>query len=204
MFRYSKKYQEIADRFAIESNYEASYFIGTYHEYGVFGHMHLDSRVRFSGAPSYILIDVEGNVQWVCNFQDTFMGSFDIMKNTKKWHTTLKGKKVYDKMMQKLETGNFSQTEYAYLQYLKSLDLYNWDEEKYRYLSQETMFIWLEVANRLNEEIAIFKRTEEFVNGIEISFFVAFRDRFLQYSKMIEEKWNFLPDWEIVTFPSEE
>ncbi len=36
MFRYSKKYQEIADRKAIEQNYYAANYLGKYHEYGIF------------------------------------------------------------------------------------------------------------------------------------------------------------------------
>ena len=64
MWKYCKRYQEIADAVAKELHHYAAYYVGKYEEQGVFGFIDEDSAIRCTGCYTYyLLIDKEGNTQ---------------------------------------------------------------------------------------------------------------------------------------------
>ncbi len=161
--------------------------------------MHLDSRISFTGAPSYELMNEKGIMKQVCNFECSYMGSLDILDNIKEYNIIRKGDTLYDKMMHNLGNGDYSHDRKEYLEYLKFLNLKKWDERKYVDLTKKKVYAWLLAAYRHNDEIAIFMRTEKSIEKDNVSYFVAIRDAFLESEEKLRNECKMiLRDWEIV------
>ncbi len=201
MFRYTQKMQVIADKTAKEHNRYAAEYIGTYHEYGVFEEMNIDSRIRCEGAPAFMLMDDTGATKYVCNFNSTYMGSFDIIDHLKKHTGRRKGESLYKNLMRKLEIGDYSHESKEYLEYLQFLDLENWNKEEHNMLPIDSVYAWLLAAHRNNDEIAVFKELHTYSDGTEYSYFVAIRDLFIRTEEHIEKEYKIPRDWEMVVKP---
>lgn len=158
--KYTAFLQEKADNYIKEhkSAYVIS-FIGSYYGCAVFHEfMFCDSRIRPTGAPYFLLVDKDGNTKWICNFDDRYMGSFHIIKNMIPSDLCVrKGEEIYDQLMSKYENGNYNKNEQQYLKYLKMLDLKHWsnDGDDFIDITRNTIFFWLEAANRIGDEIFI-------------------------------------------------
>lgn len=157
--RNSKFLQTIADNYVTNHGACAALFVGYYYGYAVYTKLNILYRpmVMASGAPVFVLVSKTGQIKNVQNFDDDYMGSFDIidklMTNTKMpWK---RGERIYKKLMNKYENQEYDESEREYLDYLHSLDLTHWDSEKHNWLDKEKVFEYLEAANIIGEEIYI-------------------------------------------------
>ncbi len=204
MWKYCKRYQEIADAVAKELHHYAAYYVGKYEEQGVFGFIDEDSAIRCTGCYTYyLLIDKEGNTQEISVDVREYEKSILHKVNRSKRN---EGKKIYNKLLGKLERRNYTMDEKKYLQYLSALDLNNIDDDTYALLPKQTIFLWLEAAYRYKDEIAIFRTSIEYSDGWEYEYIVAIKDIFLQRIKDWESspysgymcKWEMLEEYQLL------
>lgn len=199
MWKYCKRYQKIADAVAKESHHYAAYYIGKYEEQGVFGFIYGDSAIRYTGCHAYyLLIDVGGNTQEISVSFCSGEYEQSILHKVKRSKRN-EGKRIYNKLLNKLERKNYTIDEKKYLQYLFALDLNNIDDDTYTLLPKQTIFLWLEAAYRHNDEIAIFRTSVEYSDGWEYEYIVAIKDIFLQKIKDWESSClGYMPKWEML------
>lgn len=197
--RYNTTYQALADKYAQEKGYEAATYCGSYYDFEVYCGLYKDNIPRPTGAPTFILMDEKCNFKFVCNFEETYLGSFDIMHKTCNFDDSKRIEMLYDSLISKLETGNYSADEYQYLLYLQALDLHNWDTNKFEMLSKSDVLAYLDASLRIGEEIAIFKNMYQGENEYLEYFFVGFRDKVIKYAEDIEKEYHYSRNWEMLS-----
>ncbi len=176
MFRYCKKYQELADKIVREKFGYAAVYHGKYKDYGVFSRIFSDSRVRYVGI-SLMLMDEKGAVSYITAWEDIKK----INKKIRNKQSEIRAQKLYNMFMRKYDAGKYKLKEKKYLEYLKFLDMNNWDENVFTNLRKEIVLCWLEATYRFNDEIAIFKRVRHYSNCTNVMYFVGERIQTTNY-----------------------
>ena len=151
----SKLFQSIADKIARKEGYYAASYKGHYFEFALYCPIYEDNIPRTEGAPAFILVEKDGVGRFVMDFQNKYMGSFDIIDKGVFEDSWKEGEKIYGEMITRLETGNCSDDERGYLEYLKSLDANNIVPKNFDDLTKETFFTWLEAADRMGDRIVV-------------------------------------------------
>lgn len=156
--RNSKFLQTIADKYAANNGAFAALFVGYYYEYAVYTELYIAYKpmTMATGAPAFILVNKTGQVRYVKNFDDDYMGSFHILDKLSFGKQWKRGERVYNELMTKYEKKEYYKSEKEYLSYLHDLDLFHWvGDNKHGLLEKETIFEYLEAAERIGDKIYI-------------------------------------------------
>lgn len=151
--RYSKHYQYIADRYAREFDYAAASYMGAYKDNLVFEPIYRDSLPRTVGLPSVILINEKKGIDEVRG-----VITFTILRDTHR-RDLVKGRSLYRmyEAMSDAEDVSDEEREYA------SMIVGACDDEGYESLiDKRTMFIYLEIADRLNMKVELKSEAGEY------------------------------------------
>ena len=166
----NKQFQSVADNIARAEGYYAASYKGHYFEFALYCPIYEDNIPRTEGAPAFILVDKDGAGRFVMDFDKKYMGSFDIIDKRIPVDSWREGEKIYNEMMSRLETGNCSDDERVYLEYLKILDANNIVPKNFDDLNKETFFTWLEAANRFGDRIVVKKEMWDCDKTVEIRY----------------------------------
>ena len=168
--RNSKFLQAIADDYVTNLGACAALYVGYYYGYAVYTELDVLYRpmIMATGAPGFVLANKAGQVRYAHDFDDNYMGCFDIIEkletNTKMpWK---RGERIYKKLMSKYENQEFDESEKEYLDYLHEIDLTHWDSDKHNGLDKEKVFEYLEAANRIGEEVYIVEESDIGVTSV--------------------------------------
>ena len=119
-----------------------------------------------TGAPAFILVSKTGQVRYVCDFKDGYMGAFDIIDKINSNMPWKRGERVYKILMAKYENHEYKNSERTYLEYLYSLDLLHWNNADEWQIDKQTVFTYLEAAHRIGDEIIITKDVDSGVQTL--------------------------------------
>ena len=173
--------QSKADLYARENGYYAAGFLGSYYGYAVYSLFCADNIPRPTGAPYFLLVNKKGQMRYVCNFDEGYMGSFHIIDNMIPYLSYTKGKNIYNALIKRIETGDYDEQEKEYLEYLKSLDVNHWKKDSEFSLSRREIFNWIEAAFRVGEQIIIVDDPKQYGEK-----FIAFKRPYLEMRKISE------------------
>ena len=171
MLRYNKKYQQRADDFARgDGCWEFALYVGHFHgfyaphlthakpqEWLVFMPMYADSIRRVEGMPHYILVN-ERHIDIV--FEPPYC--FDIMHATLLQDTLYKGRRMYQELQQKYETGIYDSTDDR--EFISQLIQLTTDDKHFPTIQKQDAYLFLKEGKRLNHQLSIC--TDE--NGVYI------------------------------------
>ena len=163
MLRYNKKYQQRADELAREDDYwEFALYAGHFHgfyephrphakpkDWLVFIPMHGDSIPRNEGMPHFILVN-EKHIEMV--YEPPYC--FDIMRATLNQDTLYKGRRIYQKMLRKHETGAYAPTDdQEFISQLMQLTMGG--DLDLPLIRRQDAYLFLQESKRLNRRLSI-------------------------------------------------
>jgi hypothetical protein len=158
IMRYSKAYQDIADRYARENDYIAASYIGVYNDSLVFEPIYQDSLPRTVGLPSIIVVNKDGSADEIRD-----LISFDILRETHR-RDLVKGRLLFHKYEAMLDAEDVSETDREYAAMIVKACDYSWNE---RPIEKNIMYVYLETADRLNMTLEV--KRDEGENYIELT-----------------------------------
>lgn len=162
MIRYNKLYQQRADAYVREDGYwDFALYVGHFHgfyephlrhakpkEWLVFMPMHADSISRNEGMPHYILVN-EKHIDIV----DEPPYCFDIMHATLYQDTLYKGRRMYQELLKKYETGMYASEDDR--DFISQLIQLTTDDKHYPSIEKQSAYLFLQEAKRLDRRLTI-------------------------------------------------